>query len=78
MADYPRCKTCRWWLYLEIFNTSLIHPDWGLCQLADQPNIDKRPSPLFEVDGDDEKGIVTAPDFGCVQHEPGEPQGHIV
>lgn len=59
-ADYPRCKTCKWW-----------GPDRGeLFRWCSNPvNRDFRgENPAGACDGE-ELGFDTGPDFGCVHWE---------
>ena len=79
-ADYPRCATCKWWAQSWYRNAAgtVIMRDYGYCALADQGDDGAvHPESLAHAAGDSmEAGVtaelLTAPDFGCVQHEPRE------
>ena len=62
-----RCKDCTWWLEHDGKTGWMQHYlGWGDCQRLHFTN------PQFRAWYSD--GISTAPDFGCVQFEPVEPE----
>ena len=76
MPEQGRCRDCRWWV---VFNRSAVRPEDlnqrispRVCALMTISHQwpDHPESKAQACDGDDYLAwVVTAPDFGCIQHE---------
>jgi hypothetical protein len=63
-ADYPRCKTCKFWEWLDTEYYKSVGTGKGRCNALSESasdSVDTDYMPMF-----------TKPDFGCIQHEPRE------
>jgi hypothetical protein len=77
-----RCETCRWWNsvhatsewsgYTVYTSVALTDPSWRTCQLHSRHDEFPNTSRLLPQSSDPyvTSDVWTAPDFGCVQHEP--------
>lgn len=75
MSNMPRCKTCKWWDQIRESDT------YGYCDwLQNAETSDWNASPtgnealIYVEDQHVTTGMMTGPDFGCVQHEPKDEQ----
>jgi hypothetical protein len=74
MAETGRCASCRWWVPED------GDDPWGDCRLAtmsdtEQLSMGRGGWIRFYIGSEPPAPLGTAPDFGCVQHEPREAGG---
>lgn len=71
VAAMPRCRDCKWWSP-EDYHDDRRPEGWGECGLATtKSGYREQPQALMMACDPDEyeAGLLTAPDFGCVQFE---------
>src|SRR3990167_2415419 len=63
------CKNCKWWTTESDPCGPLWKPGWGEClRVRQEPTLARH---YFHWDNEDDCGVATHPDFGCVQFERG-------
>ena len=71
----PRCETCKWWGSHPRYEDTpryegTIPSDWQTClRTVREYYDDPLGEALMAAAGYEIDAVVTAPDFGCVQHE---------
>lgn len=72
MTNYPRCRTCRWWETREVERRTLIPRFVKPClRMSGVAHLNAKTDSALPNTPD---RFWTGPDFGCVHHEPRQPE----